>query len=266
MKMLNARLRHARVTLQVVIAPLLALMLMGAEVSAADIRVFSGGAPQDALRQLAPEFEQATGHRVEFTFALVSEIQRKLAAGERADVILLPVPLIAATEKTVPMRTEGRMVLARVGIGVVVREGSTPPDFSTAEAVRRMLLNARGIAWSDPSTPTGGHLNRVVAQLGIANEVRSKLIAKAAIYGGAELVAKGDVDFGLWLISEVQSAKGITLAGMLPPALQSFVVYGTAIPAYNAAPEAALAFVKFISDPGKGERWKAAGFELVGGS
>jgi ABC-type molybdate transport system substrate-binding protein len=62
----------------------------------------------------------------------------------------------------------------------------------------------------------------------------------------------------------VQTAKGIALVGLLPPPWQSFVVYGTAIPTYNAAPEAALAFVKFISDPMKGARWKAAGFELVG--
>jgi hypothetical protein len=41
-------------------------------------------------------------------------------------------------------------------------------------------------------------------------------------------------------------------------------VYGTAVPTYNATPEAALAFVKFISDPSRGERWKAASFELVG--
>jgi molybdate transport system substrate-binding protein len=60
--------------------------------------------------------------------------------------------LIAATEKTLPLRTEGRIVLARVGIGVIVRQGTTPPDISTAEAVRKMLLNARAIAWADPST------------------------------------------------------------------------------------------------------------------
>ena len=85
--------------------------------ASADIRVVSGGAPQEALRHLAPEFEQATGHRVELAFELVTEIQRKLAAGEKADVIMLPVPLIATTEKTIPLRTEGRIVLARVGIG-----------------------------------------------------------------------------------------------------------------------------------------------------
>jgi molybdate transport system substrate-binding protein len=264
MKVPSAMLRRILVTLQIISGPLLAVMLMAGEATSADIRVFSGGGPQDALRHLAPEFERATGHRVEFTFQLVTEIQRKLAAGEKADVILLPVPLIAATEKTVPLRTEGRSVLARVGIGVIVRQGTTPPDISTAEAVRKMLVNARAIAWSDPSTPVGGHLDRAIAQLGIADEVRPKLIIKSAIDGGAELVAKGEADCGFYLISEVQTAKGITLVGLLPPPLQSFVVYGTAIPTYNATPEAALAFVKFISDPTKGERWKAAGFELMG--
>src|SRR5882724_5252979 len=241
---------------------LLALLLLAGEASSADIRVFSGGAPQDALRHLAPEFERATGHRVQLTFELVTEIQRKLAAGEKADVIMLPVPLIAAAEKTLPLRTEGRIVLARVGIGVIVREGTTPPDISTSEAVRKMLLNARAVAWPDPNLPIGGHLNRAIAQLGIADEVRPKLIVKGA--GRAELVANGEADFGFHLVSEVQTVKGITLVGLLPPTLQSFVVYGTAIPTYNATPDAALAFVKFISDPSKGERWKGAGFELIG--
>jgi len=246
------------------IAPALAVLLASGNASSADIRVFSGGAPQAALQRLAPEFERATGHHLEFTFQLVTEIQRKLAAGERADVILLPVPLIAATEKTLPLRNEGRIVLARVGIGVIVRHGATLPDISTAEAVRRLLLNARAIAWSDPGTPVGGHLDRTIAQLGIADEVRPKLIIKAAIHGGADLVAKGEADFGVYLVSEVRTAKGVTLVGLLPPPFQSFVVYGAAVPANSAVPEAALAFVKFISDPTKSERWKAAGFELVG--
>src|SRR5258706_2854643 len=247
-----------------VIGLLLALMLPTREAMSADIRVFSGGAPQQALLLLAPEFEQATGHRVQFTFELVTEIQRKLAGGEKADLIMLPVSLIAATEKTLPLRADGRALLARVGIGVIVREGTTPPDISSSEAVRKMLVDARAIVWADPSTPVGGHLNRMIARLGIADEVRSKLTMRAAIQGGAELVAKGDADLGVYLISEVQTAKGITLARLVPSPLQSFVVYGAAIPAYNATPEAALAFVEFISDPSRGERWKAAGFEPVG--
>ena len=73
-----------------------------------------------------------------------------------------------------------------------------------------------------------------------------------------------EADVGMYLLSEVQSVKGTAVVGPLPSALQSFVVYGTAVPANNSAPAPAVAFVKFVSDPSRRELWKAAGFELVG--
>jgi molybdate transport system substrate-binding protein len=245
-------------------ALVLGLLIAGTGVAqtSANLRVFSGGAPQAALQRLAPEFERTTGRGVKFTFSLVTDIQRQLSAGEKADVILLPVPLLAASEKTVPLLTKGRMELARVGIGLIVREGTAPPDISTDKAVREMLLGARAIAWSDPGTPVGGHLDHVIDQLGIAEAVRPKLIIKAAIHGGAKLVARGEADFGVYLVSEVQGAEGVTLVGLLPAPYQRYIVYGVGIPADSPAPEAALAFVKFISAPTNGAVWKAAGFEL----
>jgi molybdate transport system substrate-binding protein len=242
----------------------LALLLLDTQAASADLHVFSGAAPQSVLRDLAPEFERASGHHVEFTFRIVGEIQQRLAAGEKADLILLPAPLIAATGKAVPLRPEGRLMLARVGIGVIVRQGAPLPDISTVDAVRRMLLNARSIAWPDPATPIGTRLNSAIEQLGILADLRPKLTVKAAIHGGAELVANGEADLGLYLVSEVQLVPGIVLVGMLPSGLQHYVVYGAAIPAYNAAPETALAFLKFISDRVREQRWKAGGFELMG--
>ena len=76
------------------------------------------------------------------------------------------------------------------------------------------------------------------------------------------------------IASDALAAEGLKLAalsplseallvGLLPPELQNFVVYGVAIPAYNDKPEAAVAFVKFLSAPNKKDFWKASGFELV---
>ncbi len=62
----------------------------------------------------------------------------------------------------------------------------------------------------------------------------------------------------------IRAPRAARTSGLLPPGLQSFVVYGTAVPAYNGAPEPAVAFVKLVSQPGKGDLWKAAGFELIG--
>src|SRR6185437_12775895 len=75
---------------------------------AEDIHLLCGGAPQRVIHALTAEFERQTGHRLVTTFALVTVIQQKLAAGEKADLVLLPMPLIAAVEKTTPMRAEGR--------------------------------------------------------------------------------------------------------------------------------------------------------------
>ena len=228
----------------------LVLSIAATMANADEIRVLSGGGPQVALRALIPEFEGATGHRVHPTFAHVSVIQQKLAAGEKADLILLPVPLIAATEKSVALRPEGRIVFARVGIAVIVRMSTTLPDISTPDAVRKMLLDARSIEIPPPNGPAGGHLARMIEQLGIAEAVRPKLVS-------------GSRQSGRGVLSEVQSAKDTTVVGLLPPGLQNFVVYGAAIPAYNDKPEAAVAFVKFLSARDKKDFWKAAGFELV---
>jgi molybdate transport system substrate-binding protein len=242
----------------------LALSVSAAPAGADEIRVFSGGAPQEVLRAITPEFEKATGHKVNFTFALVTVIQQKLAGGEKADLIFLPVPLIAVTERKLALRPEGRIVLARVGIGVIAREGAARPDISTSDSVRKVLLDARAVAFPPPHAPVGAHLARMIAQLGIADVVLPKLVIKAAIDGGAELVAKGEADVGMYLLSEVQSAKGIKVAGLLPSSLQNFVVYGTAVPSDNATPDPAVAFVKFVSEASRRDRWKAAGFELMG--
>lgn len=246
------------------IISLVAILVVTGRAHAEEIRVFSGGAPQETLQALAPAFEKQSGHRLKFTFAHVSVIQKRLTAGEQADVILLPAPLLANTEKTVPLKPEGRTVLARIGIGVVTREGGKRPDISTVDGIRRMLQEARAIAVPRPEGITGSHLMQMMTRLGIADEVRPKLRHQAAVERGAEQVARGDADVGLYLASEVLSVKGITLVGLLPADLQNYVVYGVALPAYNAKPEAALTFVRFMSDTTTAELWKKTGFELVG--
>ena len=133
----KATIRRFLVPLEAIIGPGFALTLVTMQPTSADIRVFSCAAPQSGLQDFAREFERATGHRTEFTFRLVSEIQQRLAAGEKADLIMLPVPLIAATEMTIPLRTEGRTVLARMEIGIIVSRGTTPPDISTPASTKQ---------------------------------------------------------------------------------------------------------------------------------
>lgn len=249
------------------IALLTALVAIGQTSSqAAELKVFSGGAPQAALQALAPEFEKQTGHRVTFTFAHVSIIQKRLAAGERADVVLLPAVLMKNIEKTVGLRPEGSRVFARIGVGVLAPKRGDGFDIATTDAVRQLLLKARAIAVPQPDGLTGSHLMRMMTKLGIEDAIRPKLRHKPAIDGGGELVASGEADIGLYLASEIQAIKGTVLLGMLPAELQNYIVYSMALPSYNRTPESGLDFIKFMTNSTRGERWKSIGFELVEGN
>jgi molybdate transport system substrate-binding protein len=234
--------------------------------TAADIRIFSSGAPAEVEKVLAAQFTRESGHRVLFTVANPAIIQQKLAGGEAPpDIVILPAPIIESLAKTGVLRPASRVDLARVGVGVVVREGVPHPDISTAHDVRTALLRARSIVIPDPAGggQTGSALARMMTQLGVADAVKPKLTLMQAIAGGVDLVARGEVELGMFNISEILPVKGVTLAGALPPALQSYIVFAAAIHAGSTSVAAADDYIKLLSAPAAREHWRAGGLESM---
>ena len=231
---------------------------------AAEIRVMSGGAPQEALAVLVPRFEKETGHKLVFTFAVISALQQRIASGEKTDAVLMPVPAIDKLIQEGKLKAEGRGVLGGLGITMIVREGGPKPDISTPEAFRKTLLAARSVVYASTATPSGVHLKRVIEELGIADAMKDKTILRPALDGGAALVVSGEAELGMYPTSEVIHVKGVTLVGPLPGKLQSNTVYGAAVAADNAAPEPAMAFIRFLTDAANRKVWKDAGFDPPG--
>jgi molybdate transport system substrate-binding protein len=231
----------------------------------AEIKVLSGGAPKEALIELTPEFERRSGHRVSYTYAVISEIQKKLAAGENPDMVFMPVPAIDALVKSGTLRPNARGVLGTVGIGVIVREGAPHPDISTPDRFREALVQARSVVHANPSaTPSGAHLGKVIDQLSLAGAMEGKRTFSNALDGGVDMITRGEAELGIYPVSEVIAVKGIALVGLLPPALQSLIVYGAAVLTANANPAPAAAFIAFLTDPSHRQRWTDAGFEQPG--
>ncbi len=228
----------------------------------ADITVYSGGAPKEALNVLTPPFEARTGHKVRYTYAVISEIQKKLAAGAAPDLVFMPVPAIDALVKAGTLKPAPRGVLGSVGIGVIVRAGAPQPDIATPDSFRDALIKARAVVHANPSaTPSGAHLAKITQQLGIDDALKNKLTYSNALDGGVERITSGEAEIGIYPVSEVIAVKGIALVGLLPPALQSLIVYGAAVLANNAAPEPAEALIVFLTDPAHRSVWTHAGFD-----
>jgi molybdate transport system substrate-binding protein len=242
----------------------LALLALATQASfAADLEVYSSGAPAQVAQSLAAGFLAATGHRIVLTRATVAETQRRLAAGEKPDAIILPAPAIATLDRAGRLVAGSRIDLARVGIGVAVRAGAGLPDISTTDAVRKLLLEARSIVHSDPVGGgfAGAEIARMIARLGIADLVRAKTSYKFAIGGGTAAVANGEAEIGLFNISEIIIDKGVTLVGPLPPELQSYIVFAGAVHAASASPDAARAFLRALAAPEARDAWARGGLE-----
>ena len=235
---------------------------LGSAALAADIHVMSGGAPKEVLAVLTPVFEKQTGHKVQFTFAVISAMQQKLAAGERPDMMLMPVPAIDKLVQARTFRSEGRATLGTVKVGMIVRQGAPVPDISTLEKFKQVMLGAKSVVQANPAaTPSGAHLAKVWEQLGIADAMKPKTTFSNALDGGVSAITKGEAEIGLYPLSEVIAEKGVTVVGLIPDAVQLNTVYGAAVLVANTSPEPAAAFNRFLADAANAKYWKDAGFE-----
>src|SRR5947209_2145867 len=254
-------LRHFRLPALAAATLLLASATSG---SAAEIKVLNANALTIAMKELAAAYTKETGNPVTFEGVTPGLIEPRLKAGEY-DLVIAPTAAAAALEKEGKWRPGTRHPLARVGIGVAVREGGKV-DLSSVESTRKALLDAKRITHSNS---TGGGLSginaaKVLANLGLTDAVKAKTTLSDSLADGQALIAKGEIDLGLFNVSEIPRAPGVVRAGPVPAAVQVYIDYDSAVPVTNAAPDAALALLKYFHRPASQPVWDKAGLEVVG--
>lgn len=232
---------------------------------ATEIRVLNANALTGAMKELAAGFTKETGTAVTFVGVSPGQVEQRVKAGETYDLVITATASAQAFEKEGRWIAASRQTLARVGIGFAVREG-VHVDLSTVESTRRALLEAKSITFSDSSTGglSGINAQKVLANLGLTDAVRSKTKLSGALADGQALIAKGDIDFGLYNLSEIPRAPGVVRAGPVPAAVQVYINYDAAVPVTNTSPEAVLALLKYFRRPASRAVWDKAGLELAG--
>jgi molybdate transport system substrate-binding protein len=228
-----------------------------------EIRVLTGNAVSGPQKLAAEAFTARTGHKVTFFSTNPSIIQQKVDAGEPFELYVIPSTFVPALDKAGRIAPGSAHLLARVGVGVAAKENGPKFDFSTPEAFKKMLLDAHAVTYSDASS--GGlsalSVQKVLQSLGVADIIRTKAIVKPQ---GQELIASGEVDFGLFNVSEIPRAKGVVLAGALPAAIQAYLDYDAALPAMNKSPGPAKEFAAFLASRDAKTYWAGAGIDQAG--
>lgn len=232
---------------------------------ATEIRILNANALTGAMKELAADFIKETGTAVTFVGVSPGEVEQRIKAGELYDLVITATASAQAFERESRWIAGSRQKLARVGIGFAVREGVTV-DLSTVASTRQALIDAKSITYSDSSTGglSGINAQKVLANLGLVDVVRPKTKLSRALADGQALIAKGDIDIGLFNLSEIPRAPGVVRAGPVPAAVQVYIDYDSALPVTNSSPEVALALLKYFRRPAARATWDKAGLELAG--
>jgi molybdate transport system substrate-binding protein len=235
------------------------LFIFAAAADAAEIRVLSTQATEEAYRELVPQFEQASGHKVATVFTGTLDANKRLAAGESYDLLIMSAPSIDEHIKSGKVAAGSRVDLAKSGVGVGVKAGAPKPDISTTEALKKTLLAAKSIGYS--TGPSGVYMIGLFQRLGIADEVKPKLKQTPTGVFVGSIIASGEAEIGFQQVSELSHFAGVDYIGPLPADVQQFTTFASGIMAGAKEPDAAKALVKFITSPNAAAAFKKRGME-----
>jgi len=214
--------------------------------NAPEIKVWTARAIATVLAEVGPQFESATGHKLAISSDLPDAFLRRANAGEPFDILISGSAPVDAWIKDGKIIAETRTDVARSAIGVGVRAGARKPDISSVEAFKRALLEAKSIAYL--KVGSGIYMAGLLDRLGIAEAIKSKVTRPDSDIV-TELVARGEVELGIVVVTQILTTPGVELVGPLPPEIQSYVTFTAGISANSKAPEAARDLIKFLTGP-----------------
>jgi molybdate transport system substrate-binding protein len=214
--------------------------------SGAEITLWTARAIATVLAEIGPQFERSTGHKLIVSSDLNSAFVRRVNAGEPFDLLISGSSSFDTWIRDGKITADTRTDIARSGIGVEVRAGARKPDISSVEAFKRALLDAQSIGCL--RVGSGIYLAGLFERLGIAEAITPKLTRPETDIV-SELVAKGEVELGMVVITQILTTPGVDLVGPLPSEIQSYIMFTAGVSAKSKAPKAAQQLIDFLKGP-----------------
>jgi molybdate transport system substrate-binding protein len=214
-----------------------------------------------SLDELLPRLEKKTGQKVKTVYGSVGATRKQVLSSDPFDVAVVMIPdadLLASGKLVAGSATP----IANVSVGVAVKHGAPKPDIATPEAVKRTLLAAKSLSFSDPAggSAAGVSFTETLKKLGIQDQVRSKIQLSKAGVNSLAAVAKGDAELGLIFMSEMDEP-GVDAVGPLPKAISPPIRFVGFVSPHAKDPAAAKALLEFLSAPEAGPSYKSHAME-----
>jgi molybdate transport system substrate-binding protein len=240
------------------------LAALSSPAGADEIRLLSAAAMQTVFKEIAGEFERASGHRLILAYGTIGGVNERVLKGEAADVVIGSTLSMPALLKAGKIRADSQVTVCRTAIGLVVPAGSARPPMASVEDFKRAVLAARVLVYADPvgGGAAGVHIGRVLQNLGLADRLKSSI--KLGLGGDVTevTIAQGDGALGITQVSEIVGKQTAQYVGPIPDELQNITVFVAGIPPGSARPDAAKALIAFLKSPVAVAAIRAKGMQL----
>jgi len=223
------------------------------------LKILSSNSIRAVMGELVPQFERSSGMSVSVSYDPARVMLARIEKGETGDLAITGSGAIDELVTKGKILAASRRVLARCGVGIAVRAGAPKPDIRTVESLKRMLLAAKSVAYTQEGA-SGMHFSGVIERMGIAREVQAKSVRQPGGLIG-ELVAAGKAEVAIQQVPELRAVPGIELVGPLPEEIQLVTVTCAGIFAGAQQAQAAEEFIRFLTTPAATRVMKARGLE-----
>jgi len=226
--------------------------------AAAPIKILTSMATREALQALADAYPDAAARPIAIENIGGVKAAERVRGGEVLDVIVLADNVIDGLIAEGKLRP-GRFDFASSGVTMCVPKGRALPNISNGDAVKQAVLAATAVCYS--TGPSGVYLEKLFAQWGIADALKSKLVVAPPGVPVGGLVAEGKADLGFQQLSELIHLSGIEIVGGLPPDIQKRTMFSAGIPVASTNPEGARAVLAYMTAPAAADLKRKNGME-----
>lgn len=210
---------------------------------------------------ILPAFEAETGIAVQVLWAPTTVIMSRIAAGERADVVVVIAEAMDSLVAQGAVEPASRAELARSMLGLAVAPGAPHPDVGSLEAFTRALLEARSVAYSRGGA-SGIYFRSLIDRLGIAEAINAKATTIPAGFT-AEKLLTGEADLAVQQVSELMVVPGVEIIGRFPDAVQEVSAFSAARMPGGAGAADAGRLLAHLAAPRFAAAYRASGVDPV---
>jgi molybdate transport system substrate-binding protein len=239
---------------------LLLLCLLAVPASAADLQVFAAASLTDALKEIAPEYEKATGDKLVLNLGASSTLARQIQEGAPADLFL------SADEEKMNGLEKRKLLLPGTRESVLSNTlvVVVPLDSNLRIAGPADLVAVRALALAEPQTvPAGIYAKEYLKRKGLWSKVIDRVVPTENVRAALSAVESGNVDAGIVYKTDAAISKKVKIAYEVPRAEAPSISYPFAVLAASERKEAARKLLDYLHSPSALAVFRRHGFLIL---